>query len=74
MQEGLSSEHGGELFGDSLEHFLNSGGVSDESDGHLESLGGNITNGRFNVVGDPFNEIRRVLVLDVQHLFINLLG
>jgi hypothetical protein len=45
MQEGLSSEHGGELFGNSLEHFLNSGGVSDESDGHLESLGGNITNG-----------------------------
>jgi hypothetical protein len=74
MQEGLSSEHGGELFGNSLEHFLDGGGISDESDGHLKSLGGNITDGWFNVVGDPFNEIRRVFVLDIQHLFINLLG
>jgi hypothetical protein len=74
MQEGLSSEHGGELFSNSLEHFLDGGGVSDESDGHFQSLGGNITNGGFDVVGDPFNEIRGVFVLDVQHLFIDFFG
>jgi len=45
MEEGLSSEHCGELFSDSLEHFLDGGGVTDEGDGHLETLGGDITNG-----------------------------
>jgi len=62
------------LFGDSLEHFLDGGGVTDEGNGHLETLGGDIANGRFNVIGDPFNEIRAVLVLDVEHLFVNFLG
>jgi len=45
VEESLSSEHGGELFGDSLEHFLDGGGVSEEGDGHFESLGGDITDG-----------------------------
>jgi len=74
VEESLSSEHLGELFSDSLEHFLDGGGVTHEGDGHLESLGGDITNGRFDVVGDPFNEVRRVLVLDVEHLFIDFFG
>lgn len=74
MQEGLSSEHGGELFSDSLEHFLDGGGVSDEGDGHLQSLWWDIADGGLDVVGDPLNEVRGVLVLDVQHLFIDLLG
>jgi hypothetical protein len=74
MQEGLSSEHTGELFSDSLEHLLDGSGVSDKSDGHLQSLGRDITNGALHVVGDPFNEVRRVLVLNVQHLFIDFLG
>jgi len=74
MQESLSSEHGSELFGNSLEHLLDGGGVSDEGDGHLQTLGGNITDGGLDVVGDPLNEVAGVLVLDVQHLLIDFLG
>ena len=74
MEECLSSEHGGELFSNSLEHFLDGSRVSEEGDGHLESLGGDIADGRFDVVGNPLNEVRGVLVLDVEHLFVNFLG
>merc|ERR1719199_945487 len=74
MEEGLSSEHGGELFSDSLEHFLDGGGVTKESNCHLESLGWDIADSGLDVVGDPFNEVRRVLVLDVKHLLIDFLG
>jgi len=35
MQESFSSEHSSELFGNSFEHFLDGGTVSDESDGHF---------------------------------------
>ena len=31
-----------------------------------------VTDGSLDVVGDPFNEVAAVLVLDVQHLLINL--
>ena len=34
----------------------------------------NIINVGFDVVGDPFNEVRGVLVLNVEHLLINLFG
>merc|ERR1712195_363302 len=74
MEEGLSSEHGGELLSDTLEHLLDGGRVSEESDGHLESLGGDITDGRLDVVGNTLNEVRGVLVLDVEHLLVDLLG
>merc|ERR1712195_300896 len=66
MEEGLSSEHGGELLSDTLEHLLDGGRVSEESDGHLESLGGDITEGRLDVVGNPLNEVRGVLVLELS--------
>ncbi len=74
MEESLSSEHSSELFSDSLEHFLDGSWVSNEGNGHLQSLGRNIANGWFNVVGDPLDEVRRVLVLDVQHLLVNFFG
>ena len=74
MQEGLPPEHAGELFSDSLEHFLNGSGVTNEGDSHLEALGGDITDAALHVVGDPFHEVGRVLVLDIQHLLIHLLG
>jgi len=74
MEEGLSSEHAGELLSDSLEHFLDGGGVTDESNCHLESLGGDVADSGLDVVGDPFDEVRRVLVLDIEHLLVNLLG
>merc|ERR1719472_49148 len=74
MEESLSSEHGSELLTNSLEHLLDGGGVTKEGNGHLESLWWDIANGGFDVVWDPFNEVRGVLVLDVEHLLVNLLG
>jgi hypothetical protein len=71
MEESLSSEHSSELFTDSLEHFLDGGGVTKESNSHLKTLWWDIANSGFDVVWDPFNEVRRVLVLDVEHLFID---
>ena len=32
---------------------------------------GDVAHGSFDVVWDPFNEVRRVLVLNVKHLLIN---
>ena len=74
MEEGLSAEHGSELFSNSLEHFLDGGRVSEEGNGHLESLWWDIANTGFDVVGNPLNEVTGVLVLDVEHLFVNFLG
>merc|ERR1711937_1105495 len=74
MQESLSSEHSSELFGNSLEHLLDSGTVSDEGNRHLQSLWWDITDRALDIVWNPFNEVRRVLVLDVQHLFIDFLS
>jgi hypothetical protein len=74
VEESFSSEHSGELFSNSLEHFLDGGGVTHESNGHFQSFGGDITNGWFDVIGNPFNEVRRVFVLDIEHLFIDFFG
>merc|ERR1719421_587110 len=74
MEEGLSSEHGSELLTNSLEHLLDGGGVSEECNGHLESLWWDIADSGLDVVGDPLNEVGGVLVLDVKHLLINLFG
>jgi len=74
MEEGLSSEHGSELLTNSLEHLLDGGGVSEEGNSHLETLGRDIADSGLDVVGDPFNEVRGVLVLNVEHLLIDLLG
>jgi len=74
VEEGLSAEHGGELFTNTLEHLLDGGGVTEEGNGHLETLGWDIADGGLDVVGDPFNEVGGVLVLDVQHLLIDFLG
>ncbi len=73
MQEGLTTEHGCELLGDALEQLLDGCAVADESDGHLEATGWNVTDGGLDVVGDPFDEVAAVFVLDVEHLLVNLL-
>lgn len=73
MQEGLSPEHGGELIGDSLEQDLDGGRVSDESGGHLEASGRNVTVSGLDVVGDPFNKVLRVLGLHVVHGLVDFL-
>ena len=57
VEESLSSEHGGELFTDTLEEFLNGGGVTNEDGGHLQTTWWDITNGGLDVVWNPFNEV-----------------
>jgi len=73
VEESLSSEHGGELLGHSLEELLDGGRVTDEGAGHFESSWRNVTDGGLDVVGDPLDEVGRVLVLDVQHLLVDFL-
>lgn len=73
MQEGLPLEHGGELVADTPEELLDGGGVTQESDGHLETTGRDVTLRGKHVVGDPLDEVCRVLVLDVLHLLLDLL-
>ena len=73
MKESLPPEHGRELLGDSLEDLLDGGGVAHEGGGHLETPGGNVAHAGHHVVGDPLHEVAAVLVLDVQHLLVNLL-
>jgi len=74
MEESLAAEHGSELLTNTLEHFLDGSGVSEESDGHLESLWWDIADGGLDVVWNPLNEVGGVLVLNVEHLLIDLLG
>merc|ERR1719373_649581 len=73
MEESLSSEHGSELLGDSLEELLDGGGVADEGGGHLETSGGNVADSGLDIVGDPLHEVGGVLVLDSENLLVNLL-
>ena len=72
MKESLSPEHSCELLADTLEHFLDSGRVSNEGGGHLQPLGRDIAHTRLDIVGDPLHEIAAVLILNVEHLLINL--
>merc|ERR1712151_144782 len=74
VEESLSSEHGGELFTDTLEEFLDGGGVTNEGSGHLQTTWWDITNSGLDVVWNPFNKVRGVLVLNVEHLLVDLLG
>ena len=73
VEESLTTEHGGELLRDTFEQFLYSGAVTDEGGGHLEPTWWDVTDSGLDVVGDPFNEVAAVLVLHVQHLFVDLL-
>ena len=73
MQESLTTEHSSELLADALEELLDGSAVTNKGGRHLETTGRDVTNGRLDVVRDPLNKVRAVLVLDVQHLFIDLL-
>ena len=55
---------------DTLEHLLDGRGVTNEGGGHLDAHGGGVggvADRRLDLVGDPFNQVGRVLVLDVEH-------
>ena len=73
MQESLAPEHGSELLGDALEELLDGGGVADEGGSHLQTTGWDVADGSLDVVGDPLDEVGGVLVLDVEHLLVDLL-
>jgi hypothetical protein len=73
MQESLSSEHGSELVTNTLEELLDGGRVADEGRRHLEATWRNGAKSGLNVVGNPLNEVRGVLVLNIAHLVLNLL-
>merc|ERR1712223_618906 len=74
VQECFSSEHGRELFGDALEHILDCGRVADECGGHFQSFWWYVTNGGLDVVWNPLDKIRRVLVHHIQHLLVHFFG
>lgn len=73
VQESFAPEHGGELLGNSLEEFLDGSGITNESGRHFQTSRRNVANGSLDVVRNPFNEVRRILVLNVQHLLVDLL-
>ena len=45
MEESLAAEHSSELLRNALEELLDGGRVTDESGGHLETAGRNVTDG-----------------------------
>jgi len=58
MEESFSSEHSSELFSDSLEHFLDSSRVTNESNRHFKTFWWDITDSGFDVIWNPFNKVR----------------
>ena len=74
MQKCFSSKHSSELFRNSFEHFLNGSRISDKSRSHFETIGRNVTDRCFNVVGNPLYKVGRVLVLNIKHLLVNFFG
>merc|ERR1712159_155992 len=68
VEERLAAEYAGELLGDALHHLLHAGGVAAEADRHLEALRRDVADRALHVVRDPLDEVRRVLVLHVEHL------
>ena len=62
------------LFRNTLEHLLDRRRVADEAHGHLQSLRRDVADATLHVVRNPLNEVRRILVLNVEHLLINFLG
>ena len=52
---------------------LDSSGVANEGGSHLQPPGWDVADCSLHIVGDPFNKVAGVLVLDVQHLLVNFL-
>lgn len=73
MQESLSSEHSAELVSNSLEQFLNGGGVTDESGRHVQVSWWNRANGGLHVVWNPLDKVVCVSGLDLEHFVVNFL-
>merc|ERR1712118_415557 len=74
VKESLAAEHASELLGNTLPQLLDSSGVTNEDGGHLQTLWWDVANRGLDVVGDPLHEVRGVLVLDIEHLLVDLFG
>ena len=61
------------LFRNTLEHLLDRRRVADEAHGHLQALRRDVADAALHVVRNPLDKVRGVLVLNVEHLLINLL-
>ena len=72
MEESLAAEHGSELLADALEELLDGRTVADEGSTHLEAAWRDVAHRRLDVVGNPLDKVRAVLVLDVEHLLVDL--
>lgn len=56
VQECFAAEHDSELVTQALENVLDCSTVTDKSGRHREAFGRDVTDGRLDVVWDPFNE------------------
>ena len=74
MQEGLAAEHNCKLLRDSPEHFLNRSRVPHKRSTHLQFFGRDIADAGLDIVGDPLDEVGRVLVLHRDHLLVDFFG
>merc|ERR1712187_334737 len=74
MKECLAAKHGGKVLGHALEHLLDRCGIPGKGNSHLEPLWWNVAHSRLDVVRNPLDEVRRILILHVEHLFIHFLG
>ena len=69
----LSPEHASELLMDPLEELLHGSAVSDEGAAEVIPRRRNVTNCCLHITRDPLNEVSGVLVLNIQHLLIDIL-
>src|SRR6266404_3808849 len=73
MHKGLPLEHSSKLLADTAEQLLDGGRVAKECDGHLEATRWDVALCSEHIVRNPLDKVRRVLVLNVLHLLLNLL-
>ena len=73
MQERLALEHRSELVAHTTEQLLDRSAVAEEGNSHLEAARRDVALRGEDVVGNPLDEVRRVLVLNVLHLLLDLL-
>jgi hypothetical protein len=73
MQKSLAPEHSSELITDTLEELLDGGRVTDKGSGHLEASRWDRTESSLDVIRDPLNEVRRVSILVIARLVLDLL-
>ena len=55
------------------ETYLDGGVVTNECGRHLKTSGWDVTNSGLDVVGNPFNKVAAILILNIQHLIIDFL-